>query len=156
MVSTLLDSELRPYLFLVDGGIADNIGVRRIIENVINAGGILNLAEGGGMEIPRHLLLIVVNAQAAHHDWSKSPRAPSVRRTLSSMSGTSIYNYSFETQELLRESAADWARQAAAHGITVTPYIVEIAFSNIKADHRGRRGSFAERYRASNFTAYLA
>ena len=34
--------------------------------------------------------------------------------------------------QLLRETAADWARQAAARGITVTPHVVEIAFDNIK------------------------
>ena len=61
--------------------------------------------------------MIVVNAQAAHQDWPKSPRVPSARRTLSSLSGTSIYNYNFETQELLRESAASWVREAAAHGL---------------------------------------
>lgn len=132
MVETMLDSEKRPYLFLVDGGIADNIGARRIIDNAIEAGGIFTLTEAGGIEVPRHLLMIVVNAQAAHRDWAKSPRAPSVGRTLSAISGVGIYNYNFETMELLRESAARWARDAAAHGIQVTPHIVEIAFDNLK------------------------
>ena len=130
--ATLLDGDKRPYLFLVDGGIADNIGGRRIVDNVIEAGDVFTLTEAGGARLPRHLLIIVVNAQAAHHDWAKTPRAPSVRRTLGSLSGIGIYNYNFETLELLRESAGEWARQAKAGGVDVTPHVVEIAFDQIK------------------------
>jgi NTE family protein len=49
---TYLDREKRPYIFLVDGGVADNIGARRIMADVIVAGGAWDLAEKTDLEIP--------------------------------------------------------------------------------------------------------
>ena len=36
-VETYLDSDDRPYIFLLDGGVADNIGARRLLADVIDA-----------------------------------------------------------------------------------------------------------------------
>jgi NTE family protein len=130
--STYLDSKKRPYIFLVDGGVADNIGARRILSDVIAAGGAEKLAAETDIEVPEYLVYIVVNAQVGgKHDWDMSASLPSLRSLLSSVSGTGIYRYNFETIELLRESSARWAEQEAKAGQTMRPYVVEVAFDNL-------------------------
>ena len=136
--STYLDRKQRPYIFLVDGGVADNIGARRVLADVIDAGGALRLAKETDLEIPEHILYIIVNAQVGGKpDVSDSPRLPSFRSVLSAVSGTGIYRYNFETIELLRESTVQWSRQAKKQGITLKPYVAEVAFDNL-ADAKER------------------
>jgi NTE family protein len=130
--ATYLDREERPYIFLLDGGVADNIGARRILADVIHSGGMLALLEAGRIEIPEKILYIVVNAQAGgRHDWDKELALPSIASVLSTISSVGIYRYNFETIELLRSEARDWSRQAAKHGKTIRPWVVEVAFNDL-------------------------
>jgi NTE family protein len=130
--ATYLDPEARPYIFLVDGGVADNIGARRILANVIESGGIVDMADAADASIPEYIVYIVVNAQAGgHHDWEKKLAVPSITSVLSSISSVGIYRYNFETIELLREEAVQWSAQAAKHGKTLHPYVAEVAFDDL-------------------------
>jgi len=130
--ATYLDSEERPYLFLVDGGVADNIGARRLLDEVIQRGGIMDLAEAARLQIPERVIYIVVNAQAGgHHDWDKKLALPSLLSVLGSISSVGIYRYNFETIELLREEAAQWSKQMAANDRTMQTHVIEVAFDNL-------------------------
>jgi NTE family protein len=130
---TYLDAEQRPYVYLVDGGVADNIGARRVIANVIEAGDVLKLAEVTRASIPEHLLYIVVNAQAAGKmDRSRRAKIPSLRSVMNAISGTGIYRYNFETIELLRESVATWSKQAEIAGKEMNAHVAEVAFEYLE------------------------
>jgi NTE family protein len=129
---TYLDSEKRPNLYLVDGGVADNIGARRILANVIESGGFWELAREQEIEIPEFVLYIVVNAQAGGaHTWVQRSGVPSLASVLSAVSSVGIYRYNFETVELLRESAEKWAREASQRGVRVSTSVAEVAFENL-------------------------
>jgi NTE family protein len=131
--ATYLDSKERPYIFLVDGGVADNIGARRIMADVIDAGGALDLAKETDLVIPEHMIYIVVNAQVGgKHDWTKNASLPSLKSVLNSVSGTGIYRYNFETIELLRESVAQWSHQAATQDIPMDSHVAEVAFDSLE------------------------
>jgi NTE family protein len=137
VASTYFDSEDRPYVYLVDGGVADNIGARRILANVIQAGNVENLVREEGIEIPRRILYIIVNAQAGghHHKHSgrlRRPSIPSAAQVLGAISGTGIYRYNFETIELLRESAQRWSLEEEKRGSEMTPYVAEVAFDSLQ------------------------
>jgi len=130
--ATYLDPKERPYIFLVDGGVADNIGARRIIADVVSAGGVLNLAERGDLKLPEYVLYIVVNAQAGgHHSWDSRARVPSLTSVLSTISGTGMYRYNFETIELLREGSKRWASEANKQGHPVEAFVSEVAFESL-------------------------
>jgi len=132
LAAAYLDRHKRPYVFLVDGGVADNIGARRILSDVIDAGNPLALAEKTNLAIPERLLYIIVNAQVAGKPTStKKPATPSLRTTLSLVSGTGIYRYNFETIELLRESVAAWSQQVESHGLMQAD-VVEVAFDYLE------------------------
>ncbi|MEO7057030.1 MAG: patatin-like phospholipase family protein [Caldimonas sp.] len=75
-----LDAAARPFIHLVDGGLADNLGVRRLLDRALSGGGMG--ATFGEVAIPpgsvHRLVLIVVNAQReAAHRIDESDRVPS-------------------------------------------------------------------------------
>ena len=82
--------------------------------------------------VPESVLYIVVNAQASGaRDWDTQPTLPSLRRVLSTISGTEIYRYNFETLELLRQSATEWEKQAEKHDVFLKTAVVGVAFDNL-------------------------
>jgi NTE family protein len=130
--ATYLDPEERPYVFLVDGGVSDNIGARRILANVINSGGIYAISRQQRLAIPENILYIVVNAQAGgHHAWEKRRQLPSIVSVLGSISSVGIYRYNFETVELLREEANEWEQEVEREGGRLRTGVVEVAFDNL-------------------------
>jgi NTE family protein len=77
--SSYLDATARPFIHLVDGGLADNLGVRRLLDRALSGGGMG--AAFGEVAIPpgsvHRLVLIVVNAQReAAHRIDESDRVP--------------------------------------------------------------------------------
>jgi NTE family protein len=131
-VATYLDPEARPYIFLVDGGVADNVGARRLLANVIEAGGVDEFGEEKHIVVPENIVYIIVNAQAGgHHTWNKKLSIPSLTDVLSSISSVGIYRYNFETIELLREKTAEWSDKAAKSGKPLNAYVAEVAFDGL-------------------------
>jgi NTE family protein len=131
-VSTYLDRESRPNIYLVDGGVADNIGARRLLADVVDAGSVSKLIEREKISLPDSVLYIVVNAQAGgKHDWAKRKGHPDLKVILSQVSSVAIYRYNFETIELLRENTESWARELKVDGHDLNAAVVEVAFDNL-------------------------
>jgi NTE family protein len=127
-----LDSEVRPYVFLLDGGVADNIGARRIIADVTLEGGNRELGGSDDSEIPEYVIFILVNAQAGgRHEWDTKQSLPALGSVMNSISGTGIYRYNFETIELLRRRADEWETHAAKRGLSLDTFVAEVAFENL-------------------------
>lgn len=111
-VRSYLDSEARPYLHLLDGGITDNIGLRGMLDRVASGDGPLGLARALRLERLRKAVLIVVNAETAP-DLSLDRReaVPTITQVFRAVKDIPINRYSFETIELLKTNFEDWARQ---------------------------------------------
>jgi NTE family protein len=130
MLKSYLDGGRR-YIHLVDGGVADNIGLRGPLDNVLLAGGLDERMEQLHAARPAHIIVITVNAEVHPQPrFSLSASAPSIATMLNAVSGTQIYSYNFETLELLRESLSRWARALPpdAQGRPVEVYMPELAF----------------------------
>jgi NTE family protein len=103
-----------PYVHLVDGGIADNIGLRgplRALETSDLPWSISNKVGRGEIE---KLVVIVVDAKtqkASKLDQSVNP--PGVVKVLEAVTGVPMDNFSLDTVERLRDVFEDWqaARQ---------------------------------------------
>lgn len=67
-----LDAEDRPFIHLVDGGVADNLGLRGLLDVSAMNGGFDALLDRWALGHVRKIAVIVVNA-AAHHDkrWNR-------------------------------------------------------------------------------------
>lgn len=113
-MQTFQDSRNHPYIHMVDGGVADNLGVRGVLEAFEEfsfSGGFKQQRDFGGI---RRIILIVVNAESNQpNDWDRTATPPnSIKQTLQS-SGVPISRYTFDTLELMKEMVKDasWQRQ---------------------------------------------
>jgi len=103
----------RPYVHLVDGGVADNIGVRGVLEMLEEAAASAAFQGEIGFGVVRRIVLIVVNARSAPRtDWDKQESPPGMVAQLLQASGVPIDRYSFETVELMKDRAeiTKWRR----------------------------------------------
>lgn len=110
LMASYEDSTERPYIHLVDGGIADNLGLRAILDDVISAGSIRQAFARQRLENTTQVLFVVVNAQAGlNAGWDKIESGPSTTAIIDSATTVQINRYNFETVELLRASLGQWA-----------------------------------------------
>ena len=107
------NSKDRPYLHLVDGGVADNIGVRGVLETLEELAASAAFKGEIGFGVIRRIVLIVVNARSAPRtDWDQKESPPGMIGQLLQASGVPIDRYSFETVELMKDRAeiTKWRR----------------------------------------------
>lgn len=111
------DGANRPFLHLVDGGVADNLGMR----GVLDAFEVLEALHLAGLPTPldsaRRIVVFVVNSMSAPPtDWDESEEPPGAASTMLMAAGTPIDLTSFENVEQLKDTAARWrAMRLVAH-----------------------------------------
>lgn len=145
------DSEHRPYLHLVDGGVSDNVGMRGVLDTLE----LLEALHGSGLASPltnaKRIVVFIVNSLSLRPTpWDQSPRPPGMVDVLLKSAGTPIDAFSYETIELLRDTAARWRtlrliRDSAAFAANKDPavaaalrvpdaeiYAIDVSFSALK------------------------
>lgn len=103
------DGANRPYIHLVDGGLADNVGMRGVLT-------VLDIMEAryvAGLPTPfdhlQRIVVIAVNsATEPRTDWDRRESPPGPVDLLLQSSGVPMEHYSFESMELLRDRAEGW------------------------------------------------
>ena len=106
-------SKDRPYIHLVDGGVADNLGVRPVLETLEELAVSMAFRKEVGSAGIRRIVLIVVNARSAPKtDWDRSETPPGIAAQLLQASSVPIDRYSFETIETMkdRQQVYAWRR----------------------------------------------
>ena len=99
----------RPYIHLVDGGVADNVGMRGVL-TVLD---VMEARHVAGLPTPfdhlHRIVVIAVNsATEPRTDWDRLESPPGVVSLVLQSSGVPMEHYSFEAMELLRDRAAGW------------------------------------------------
>ena len=127
------NAESRPYIHLVDGGIADNLGLRYSIDLAEAAGGADQFFQIVGREPPEHFIVIVVNAETAPNPGiDLSSASPSFASLMNSVSGSQIRRYNLETLILTEVSLNEWAQTIARKtGKRIDARLIEIDFDSI-------------------------
>lgn len=125
------DGANRPYLHLVDGGVADNLGMR----GVLDALQILQALQLSGRPTPldhaRRIVVVVVNSMSSPPtDWDRHEEPPGNVSTMLKSAGTPIDQTSFENVEQLKDMAAEWRRvrflaRSAALSSSTDPAVVK-------------------------------
>ncbi len=145
-LTAVLDSKEKPYFHLIDGGVADNLGLRAIEETVSSVGDAWATLKMAGKEKVRKVAFIVVNAQKrVDEQWAKIEWVPPFSAMFSSYSSISINRYNLETVAFLQESFERWAREiregrCPAGQISTEPgscgditfYLAEVKFENLE------------------------
>jgi NTE family protein len=101
----------RAWIHLLDGGIADNIGLRGPLDSIASNDSPWSLVNAINQGRIRKLVVITVNARSDPDlNWDQSSQAPGILEVLNTAAGTSIDNYSFETIDLLRQQFKEYER----------------------------------------------
>ncbi len=112
--ASYLDAEARPYVHLVDGGIADNLGVRGFLDPVVAGDSFWQVLRDRGFKNVRRVVLIVVDAETAGPETSGFWQlTPGFAQVVDAVSDTQIRLYSYETIDLLRTSFERWRTERA-------------------------------------------
>ena len=144
--SPFLDSEKKPYIHLVDGGVGDNLGLKAVLDRIIPRRSVWGAIKGIPLEKVRKVVFIVVNAETEPDPkWDKTERVPTFGVMLASYSSIAIDRYSQETMVLLRESVGSWAdeirtQRCKGGAVSTSPgscgdiqfYVVEVKFDALK------------------------
>lgn len=103
------NSEERPYIHLVDGGVSDNIGVRGVLESLEELAASVAFRGQVGFGVIRRIVLLVVNSHSSPPtDWDRSESPPGFVVQLLQSAGLPIDRYSFETVETMKDRAEIW------------------------------------------------
>jgi len=110
------------YVHLLDGGLADNLGVRGPLEAIVGRGGLMATFAVTGLHDVRKLVFIVVNSQVAPEFGEDStPNTPGLLRQLSAIVDIPIHRYSNASMQTLRSSIEGWKRELAAFNANRPP-----------------------------------
>jgi NTE family protein len=102
-----------PYLHLFDGGLADNLGLRAMLDGVLRYDGIVDALDALGMQDTRHVIVILVNAETALDvESSRRMQTPTFAASLGAATSVPLQRYSFETVALLKDRLRDWERES--------------------------------------------
>lgn len=108
------NSRDRPYIHLVDGGVADNIGVRGVLEALEELAASAAFRGQVGFGNVRRIVLVVVNARSAPQTfWDGVETPPGIAMQLLQSTSVPIDRYSFETVETMKDRAeiSSWRRE---------------------------------------------
>ena len=125
------DAARRPYIHLLDGGLADNLGLNSLLTALDLVGGWDPLLrDGRAGAAPRHIAIIVVNAATEPEtEWSRKQDTPGLRNVASALSRNAINHTSHVLLARLRESLAAW--QAAAGPDQPRVHLIAIGFDQL-------------------------
>jgi len=108
-MKSYLDRNAHPYIHLVDGGLADNLGLRAVMDYIVIEGGLWETLQRFGLEDVDHIALLSVNATALlPSQWEQSDKTPPTAVILDAATTTPLANYNFETLEYLRNNLKGW------------------------------------------------
>jgi len=109
------DSEKYKYLHLVDGGVADNLGIRSLIDMTAYHGNSMwNVLKTYKMQQTKKLIFIVVNASGFPNiKAAKSRITPSTFDVIDTTTSIQSNKYNVETLDYLRGKFPLWEKQIA-------------------------------------------
>jgi NTE family protein len=115
LVRSYLDKDRRPFIHLMDGGVADNIGLREPMYSMFSTDSPWSVLRMVNMEQVKKIVVIVVNAKTEPNiTIDQKESAPGLKDTLMTVANAPMDNYSFETIELLKKSVEQWQKDVAA------------------------------------------
>jgi len=110
-----LDASERPYIHLLDGGLADNIGLRGPLNAFMFTDTEWSLLRMIGLKKVQKIVLIVVNAGTnpdSNLDKRESP--PNLKQVLTTAINAPMDNFSFETIQTFKDKITEFEGQVQA------------------------------------------
>ena len=144
------DAQRKPYIHLVDGGLADNLGVQRLLDRALMSGGLRQTFRE--MEVPpgsvRKVVLVVVNAERdPTRNLDLSDQVPGIFDVADALLFGTGARATLETQEYLQDVMQTWHREAQHRGRTAGSdvfapdaeiHVITVNLRDVSVDRRPR------------------
>jgi NTE family protein len=127
------DGVHRPYIHLVDGGLADNLGMRAALEVVDGLEALNLIGRPTPLDHVRRIIFFIVNSRSSPKtNWDEVEHAPGSLELLLKATGVPIDHFSYEAVEQLRDTMARWQtmrriRESAALPGNHDPELAQLA-----------------------------
>ena len=130
------DSKNKPYIHLVDGGLADNLGMQSLIDDIVAVGSPSRLMELGGMQRPKRLVIIVVNSAASRgEEWNRREAVPGPLTSFLALGDRSGERADYQTIEAFRAALESWKKSerkaGQLPGDSPDYYFIQVGFDAI-------------------------
>lgn len=116
--SESMASGQRRYIHLVDGGVSDNLGMRRLTDYVAKAGGIgavmamLGAGQAQDVQVPRRIVLISVNSESSDGlPIDQRAEVPGTVDVLNAMVYGGLGRFSKETSLVFSDAVEQWRKE---------------------------------------------
>ena len=124
------DVEKRKYIHLVDGGIADNLGLRAALDRVESLGE-SRLAINAGNPM-KNMVFILVNAGVeSESTMEQTAKNPSAATTMGAFTSAQIERYSQETLDKFRHETEAFNARFAQGKLPTRVYFSEVSFNEV-------------------------
>lgn len=122
------DVHERPYVHLVDGGLADNLGVRSMLDRLLAGGSIRASFREAAPGSIHHLILIAVNSERDLADRiDRSDRVPSTGQMLDALLFGAGARDTQVTLAMLRDDMRRWQRELQQlRGVHDSPFAADV------------------------------
>ncbi len=141
-LSSYGDSSDRRFVHLIDGGVADNLGLRAVQEFTMLNGGLAGvIAEAKLRRVNKFAIIVVDAAVRLDGVWSRREAPPGTLQVLSAIGSNLLSRGNFETTELFKQSMRLWQlelREKHGHAGDLKFYLINISFAAIQ-DEAARR-----------------
>ena len=125
------DKENRKYVHFVDGGITDNMGLRAMTDVVAISGGVSAMISKIHREIPRHIVLLSVNASTEHKsDMDKTTEQPSMLDAMNAVTDVQLHRYNAATVDKAKKSLDTWTTRMSTPEHPITGHFIQISFED--------------------------
>jgi NTE family protein len=130
ILSSYLDTEARPYIHLLDGGLTDNLGLRNAVSTFRMVADPAAAMRAIGHEDARLILIVTVNAESGRaRPWDQKQEAASTLQVLNGMVSASMHNTNLMTLEGARMSLDAFVSELPK---SVRYAIVEVSFEQMQ------------------------
>ena len=103
------DGVHHPYIHLVDGGVADNVGMRGVLDALEFLEALHDAGQPTPLDHVKRIIVFVVNSLSSPPtNWDESETPPGTVDILLKATGVPIDHYSYEAVELLKDISARW------------------------------------------------
>ncbi len=135
-----MDREKRPWLHLVDGGVADNLGLRPFINLFAVTRDLEFSIKAMHHADLRQILIISVDAhKKPDTNWAAKRKNPSLRQVLGSVTAYQVGLYSLDTMDIVRYGFEKWTKKLSTAGHPMTFHYVDVSFSRVQNDDERSR-----------------
>jgi len=133
-LETYGNKDRRKFVHFVDGGITDNLGLRAVSDTLAASGGaegVRKRAFERGDQLPRHIVVIMVNAATASDaEMDVSNKNPPASRVVNAVTSLQLRRYDEDSILLIKENLRSMAQVLSTPEKPVSTHFIDVSIQH--------------------------